>query len=747
MSARPRTLRLGSGGAAARGCGKKAELLDRAARAGLPVPAGVIVTHEAWVDSMERRLTRLEGHGGRMSVAVPDPPALVRFLDLEESTGRLAVRSAFSSEDGSAESLAGWFASGLFVDGRTPFALAAALAGVWASAFRRPGRFRHDVIVQAMVESRRAGVAFTEPGFEDDLVNAAFGTADGLLSGRASGDTFTVPRLCAAERASEENPVLGRLQLLLRDVRAALGEDDWDVEWADDGRRCWLVQVRPVTRPTRRNDAFTAATHREILPDPPSRFMTSVVAASAGRLFGSFRRFDAGLTTRRPLVEVFRGRPFLNLSLLADVLRRWGLPTRLLTDSIGGRTDRDFGLRPLRLARRLPVLGRLGLAQLAAAGSARRLEAAIRGRTAFAPSRLSEAVAAFQWLYSALATEMVVLTAAMAAPLALLRRAGVLDEVGAGWRSEMLDDLAALQRLAAGRESVRAALERGEVPEDPAFRHGLEEWLAKHGHRGVYESDPARPRYREDPTPLLRSLASGSLSHPPRPPRSVRAILLAPLAWQAGRALRARERLRSTAMVGFERLRRAMLEHAGLLVGAGVLPAAEAVWSLEVSEALRIDAGFRPDATFWRLRREEEASLREYDLPDLFHRFDDLEAHRRRPEGQMAPVRLRGIPLTAGVLEGRAWVLAGPSVDRPPGLRREGTILVARAADAGWIPTFALVAGVVVETGGDLSHGSIVLREMGLPAVTNVAGATRAFKTGDGVRLRADEGTVERLGG
>jgi len=51
----------------------------------------------------------------------------------------------------------------------------------------------------------------------------------------------------------------------------------------------------------------------------------------------------------------------------------------------------------------------------------------------------------------------------------------------------------------------------------------------------------------------------------------------------------------------------------------------------------------------------------------------------------------------------------------------------------------------VVEAGGDLSHGSIVLREMGLPAVTNVAGATRAFRTGDAVRLRADEGTVERL--
>ena len=52
---------------------------------------------------------------------------------------------------------------------------------------------------------------------------------------------------------------------------------------------------------------------------------------------------------------------------------------------------------------------------------------------------------------------------------------------------------------------------------------------------------------------------------------------------------------------------------------------------------------------------------------------------------------------------------------------------MARSVDAGWIPTFGLVAGVVVETGGDLSHGSIILREIGLPAITNAHHATLTF--------------------
>jgi pyruvate,water dikinase len=302
----------------------------------------------------------------------------------------------------------------------------------------------------------------------------------------------------------------------------------------------------------------------------------------------------------------------------------------------------------------------------------------------------------------------------MSGLVALLRRAGVLAGIAGRWRSagtEMLDDLAALHRLAEASEEVRTALERGELPDDPAFRRGFAAWLGKHGHRGAYESDIARPRYREQPALVLRSLATVT---PPtsRPRRPLRALLLAPVGWLAARALRARESLRSSAMVGFERLRSAMLKRAHALALAGALPSADALWSLELDEVRRLDEGFRPDATSWRLRAAEEVSLRGYDFPDLVHRFDDLEAYRRRPEGGPAPIRLRGIPLTAGVVRGRAWVLAEPSVEPPGGFRAEDTILVARAADAGWIPTFGLVAAVVIEIGGDLSHGSIVLREI-----------------------------------
>ena len=103
---------------------------------------------------------------------------------------------------------------------------------------------------------------------------------------------------------------------------------------------------------------------------------------------------------------------------------------------------------------------------------------------------------------------------------------------------------------------------------------------------------------------------------------------------------------------------------------------------------------------------------------------------------------LRGLPLTVGRVTGSAWVLDEPGTALPAGFDRRTTVLVARSIDAGWITTLESVAAVVVEIGGDLSHGSILVRELGLPAVTNVAGATRRLTTGQEITVDAGAGTV-----
>jgi pyruvate,water dikinase len=286
---------------------------------------------------------------------------------------------------------------------------------------------------------------------------------------------------------------------------------------------------------------------------------------------------------------------------------------------------------------------------------------------------------------------------------------------------------------------------RGEVPNDPRFQSAWRRYLKRHGHRGVFESDIARPRFREAPAPLLASIAHTESQRNVLPKRTPLGTAALPIWWQASRAMRARESLRSVAMVAFERVRTRLLDLAEDAVARGALPNAETIWLLDVDEVRQLDAGWQPGPAFFAVRAAEIKRLSAYRLPDLLRRSDDLEQYRAGRLDTAVGATVRGLSLGSGEVLGRAWVLDEPSTALPPELESETVVLVARSVDAGWIPTFGLVAGVVVETGGDLSHGSIILREIGLPAITNAQHATAVFQSGDQLWLRAGSGVAERL--
>jgi len=103
------------------------------------------------------------------------------------------------------------------------------------------------------------------------------------------------------------------------------------------------------------------------------------------------------------------------------------------------------------------------------------------------------------------------------------------------------------------------------------------------------------------------------------------------------------------------------------------------------------------------------------------------------------PLTLRGIAASTGEAEGRAHVADNPVAGRE---LTPGQILVARFTDPGWTPIFPLAAAVVTEIGGVLSHGAIVAREFGIPAVVNVQKATEQIRTGDLLRVDGSNGQV-----
>ncbi|KAK8793301.1 hypothetical protein WA158_004660 [Blastocystis sp. Blastoise] len=102
---------------------------------------------------------------------------------------------------------------------------------------------------------------------------------------------------------------------------------------------------------------------------------------------------------------------------------------------------------------------------------------------------------------------------------------------------------------------------------------------------------------------------------------------------------------------------------------------------------------------------------------------------------------LKGMPTSAGIVEGRAVVVLDPR----EGHLKKGDILVAPATDPGWTPLFVPASAVVIAIGGPLTHGSIVAREMGIPCVVNVQNLMEKVKTGMRIKVDGSKGTVEIL--
>jgi phosphoenolpyruvate synthase/pyruvate phosphate dikinase len=102
---------------------------------------------------------------------------------------------------------------------------------------------------------------------------------------------------------------------------------------------------------------------------------------------------------------------------------------------------------------------------------------------------------------------------------------------------------------------------------------------------------------------------------------------------------------------------------------------------------------------------------------------------------------LAGTPVSSGIIEGRARVVLKMEEVNI----EEGDILVTVFTDPSWSPLFVSVKGLVTEVGGVMTHGAVITREYGLPAVVGVENATKLIKDGQKIRVNGTEGYVEIL--
>ncbi|ANN20050.1 phosphoenolpyruvate synthase [Amycolatopsis orientalis] len=186
--------------------------------------------------------------------------------------------------------------------------------------------------------------------------------------------------------------------------------------------------------------------------------------------------------------------------------------------------------------------------------------------------------------------------------------------------------------------------------------------------------------------------------------------------------------------------KQALLREAERLVGKGVLREREDLYYLRLQEFHDVVRAGEVDHELIRKRREAFRSYEALTPPRVLTSDGEaLTGDYRRDDAP--PGALAGLAVSAGTVEGRARVV----VDMAQADLEAGDILVTAYTDPSWTPLFVAVSGLVTEVGGLMTHGAVIAREYGLPAVVGLEGATRLIRDGQRIRVNGTDGYVQIL--
>lgn len=296
------------------------------------------------------------------------------------------------------------------------------------------------------------------------------------------------------------------------------------------------------------------------------------------------------------------------------------------------------------------------------------------------------------------------------------------------------------------------------------FKDAFEEFIAHYGMRCPGEIDITHPRWREMPTQLLSSLFSHMQSVKPGEHRErftagekeaadavlhildrvkenpfklkLAARLLAVFRYMGG----LREHHKYLMSMVLDECKQAIMAEADELVKMERLEQTEDAYFLNLEELIQIRQGeFRHNTAELIARRKEQYQWHQQLKPPRIMTSEGeiviVPPDRRNiPEGTLI-----GSPVSSGTVEGIARVILRPE----NAVLHEGEILVAPQTDPGWTPLFQSAKAIVTEVGGLMTHGAVVAREYGIPAVVGLDDATILIQDGDWIRVDGDQGFVE----
>ncbi|MFF3403477.1 rifamycin-inactivating phosphotransferase [Streptomyces sp. NPDC002659] len=605
----------------------------------------------------------------------------------------------------------------------------------------------------------------------------------------------------AIDSQRQEQPALTdaqvvRLVQLGRRIEAHFGRPQ-DIEWCLVDDDFQIVQSRPITTlfpipeaGDQENHVYVSVGHQQMMTDPMKPLgysmwqLTAMVPMheAGGRLFVDVTRRLASPASRAGLLDsIGRGDPLVRDALETVLDRDDFVPS--LPDAAPGGLPAIGASAPIETDPAI-VTGLIERSQASIAA----LEHGIRTKTG--PALFDFLLEAFQEHKRVLSDPL-----SMQAIMAGMEATWWLNDKLQDWLGEKnaADTLTLSAPDNVTSEMGLALLDVADVirphPEVVAFlqsvedegfmdelakleggteaRDAIESYLDRYGMRCVGEIDITRPRWRERPTTLVpvildnvRNFEPGAAERRFEQGRQKaqmkeqdvlsRLRALPDGDRKAAEAKRMIDRVRT--FIGYREYpkygivsrsfvyKQALLEEAERLVHANVLPEKEDIFYLTFQELHDVVRSNQVDDQLIEQRKDEFRSYHALTPPRVLTSDGEAVTGAYRRDDVPAGA-LIGLPVSAGTIEGRARVI----LDMAEADLEPGDILVTTFTDPSWSPLFVGIAGLVTEVGGLMTHGAVIAREYGLPAVVGVEQATRLIRDGQRIRVHGTEGYVEIL--
>jgi pyruvate,water dikinase len=642
-------------------------------------------------------------------------------------------------------------------------------------------------------------------GQNDVVIEAVPGLGEDLVRGRVSPDRYRIdPRgaLTASTRAGAAAPLLSGADVralagTVRDIAARAGSPQ-DVEWSRDAAGFRVLQARPIA-----SLAGLRLYSRKLVSDMAPGLVRPLVWSTKYRsmvknvLAPTFQAvLKAPDLDYTRLIVRYYSRVYTDMTLVGESFARLGFPVNVL-DVMHREEKAERKRVPPRL-RMVPGFFRLARLARRVFRMAREVEPFIAAQDrkvdAFRTKawagrgpeglladldRLNALHAEAQWTIVAVAMNMAVRSRFLKRMVRRSVPGATLGDVLKGYgRSGGLAPFEAMRTVAAtARNLDRPLLERlaadGGADAAPTSAQlaasepgrrllgDFEAFMGRYGFLSANGSDFSEVPWIEEPGSIWRTVARLALrpDAAPSPDEAeahreevlgrvraglgpVRRRVFDRLHRSTVRFLGWRERISLLMSEDSYLMRRCSLALGRTLVDRGVLERPEDVFFLyadELREAVRDGAAEGPAAKVAR-RKAEMAADAAIDPPETI----SADGWNAPPRGPSPPEpgldALHGVGGSAGVLRGRARIIQDPALDGHH-LAREG-VLVVPFTDIGWTPVLAEAGAIVAETGGQLSHTSIIAREFGIPAVVSVRNATSLIREGEDITVDGTAGRV-----